>query len=677
MQKRIAILALVSAVCVMSTHAGQTKKIVIGDFSDFQSGTLNGTAVDSRGRLFIGPRIQRLEGPDQEYFLAVTTAPDGDILLGTGHGARAYRIPAAGGKAKEIFNSEHLDVYGLVALSGDEVYVGTSPNGSVYHLKGKKEPEKVFTPREKFIWALTADNKGRVYCAVGNHGAVYRISAKAEPVKLFDADDTHITSLYAARDGDVYAGSAGRGILFRISDRKVRVMFDSPFEEVRGICEDSRGNIYFAATRMARPKSRDDSVKKGEDPVDVDKKGERNEHPLEKSALYRLNNNGGVEKIWQSRNETIYDICFHSKSGNLYLATGDAGRLYQVSPDGDYALVMEAPAAQLYSLAETSGGLLAVTNNTAGIWRIEDATAGKGEYLSKVFDLGVPSRFGRLTWRMGNDEGGGVAAVFARMGNSRIPDKTWISWTPPFSDPENARLEVQGYRYVQFKVSLNSANLARSPLFARLTAYYLQNNLKPRIHGINIAQIKQDNRKEKDKNGNTRRGHLRVSWQADDPNKDLLQAAVELRRADGSDWIPLFDHLAKKECWIDPRMVADGEYQLRLKVDDALSNPGDTALAASYVSQIFTIDSTAPTLESLQVADGALVMQIKDDTSPVATVTYSLDGELWLPLAPEDGLNDSRVETYRFRLSWARGKRLLYIRFQDEAGNFKIHQHNI
>ena len=675
MAKRIAISVLVSLLCLASVHAGQTKKIVIGDFDAFQAGTLVGTAVDSRGRLFIGPRIQRLDGPDQEYYLAVATAMNGDILLGTGHGARVFRMPAGGGKAEQIFQSEHLDVYGLVAV-GNDIYVGTSPNGSVYRLKGKGEAEKLFTPRERFIWAMTADSRGQVYCAVGNHGAVYRIAGKDEPVKLFDADDTHITSLYAAKDGDVYAGSAERGLLFRISGRKVRVMFDSPFEEVRGICEDTSGNIYFAATRLARPKIAN-AAADGETPDPAAAKAKSNNPPEEKSALYRLNRNGDVEKIWESNNESIYDLCYHEKGSVLYLGTGDTGRMYRVSPDGDYALVMEAPAAQLYAVTANKNGLLAITNNTAGIWRIEDATAGKGEYLSQVFDLAVPSRFGRIYWRMENDERGGVAAVFARMGNSRIPDNTWTDWTPPFSDPDNARLDASGYRNIQFKISLNSANLARSPRLSSLTAYYLQNNLKPRIRELTITRAKKDAKNEKDKKADVIPGHLLVRWKADDPNGDKLKATLELRRAGGSEWIPLQEHVTETEFRIDPRMISDGDYQLRLRVDDGLSNPVDTALSATHVSEMFAIDSTAPVLESVKVESGVLVMRVKDDTSPVAEVAYSVDGKLWFPLAPEDGLNDSLTESYRFPLSGVRGKRLLYIRFRDEAGNFKIHQQNI
>jgi len=263
------------------------------------------------------------------------------------------------------------------------------------------------------------------------------------------------------------------------------------------------------------------------------------------------------------------------------------------------------------------------------------------------------------------------------MGNSRIPDKTWTSWTPPFSDPGNARLEASGYRYVQFKVALNSANLPQSPRFTRLTAYYLQNNLKPRIHALSISRVTKKTGKNEKESEAVQSGFLRVHWKADDPNKDRLQAAVELLASDGLKWIPYRDHVEDGECLIDPRMVADGEYQLRVRVDDGLSNAGDSALNATRISGIFTIDSTAPELESVQVDKGVLVMKVRDKTSPVAEVSYSIDRELWLPLAPEDGLNDSLMESYRFPLSRVAGKGLLYIRFRDEAGNFKIHQQKI
>jgi len=675
MCKRYGLFTLMLIFCVVMVSGGQTKKIVIGDFKDFQEGVLRGTSVDNRGRLFIGPRIHSIPGPDSEYYLSVAATPKGGLLLGTGHGATVFRIPSGEGKPEKIFSEDQLDVYGLVATPAGSIFVGTSPNGSVYRISSKGKVEKVFTPREKFIWALEVDLRGRVYCAVGNHGAVYRLEdkEKGDPVKIFDAEDAHITSLYASRDGAIYAGSADRGILYRISDNKVRVMFDSPFEEIRGISEDDRGRIYFAATRLVRRIKKKDKTTPGEKiPLEKSREEEINR---EMSALFRLNSDGSVEKIWESMKETIYDLCYLKSRDVVYLGTGDSGRIYQVTPDGDYSLLMEAQSAQIFKVIPFAKGVLAITNNTAGIWRVEDATAGKGEYLSRVYDLMVPSRFGRISWRTESGSGG-VASVFVRTGNSRLPDKTWTPWSPPFTDPANARMDSRGYRYIQFKVGLNSANLTRSPQFTRLTAYYLQNNLRPRIRWLK-TQPRVSEKKEKKPGNRNDLAALQVLWKAEDPNSDQLQAAVELRRVGGEAWVPFKEHIAGNLLEIDPRMVADGEYQLRLKVNDGLSNPPEDALEVSQLSRIFTVDSTAPNLEEPQVQSGVFSFRIVDATSPIMAVTFSTDGKLWLPLSPVDGLLDSRSESFRLGLQRVRGNRLVYIRYSDEYGNYKIYQHQI
>ena len=98
-----------------------------------------------------------------------------------------------------------------------------------------------------------------------------------------------------------------------------------------------------------------------------------------------------------------------------------------------------------------------IANNTAGIVRVENGLNASGTYFSEIFDARIQSRFGRLTWNA--DAGKQSAVSFAvRLGNSDNPDKSWTSWSAPFNDPENSNINVSGYRFLQTKIVLNSAN---------------------------------------------------------------------------------------------------------------------------------------------------------------------------------------------------------------------------
>ena len=121
-----------------------------------------------------------------------------------------------------------------------------------------------------------------------------------------------------------------------------------------------------------------------------------------------------------------------------------------------------------------------MANNTAGITVVENGLNAGGTYFSDVFDARIQSRFGRLTW---NAETGKQSTVsFAvRLGNSDYPDRSWTSWSAPFTDPENSNINTGGYRFLQVKIVLSSANPSETPLLSGYRIYYLTDNLKPDV----------------------------------------------------------------------------------------------------------------------------------------------------------------------------------------------------
>jgi hypothetical protein len=132
-------------------YSVEVKKIDIHRFEDFQQGEFRGTSLDGKGRLFIGPRINVVPGPVREYYLALDTAPNGDIYVGTGHRAALYRVIStptsfaavdAQGKenagtasvVQEVFRSDALDVFAVLVKKNGDVFAGTSPEGKVYRI---------------------------------------------------------------------------------------------------------------------------------------------------------------------------------------------------------------------------------------------------------------------------------------------------------------------------------------------------------------------------------------------------------------------------------------------------------------------------------------------------------------------------------------------------------------
>lgn len=657
-------------------NAVEVKKIDIIDFNDFQQGEFKGTSLDGKGRLFIGPQIKVLPPVGREYYLSLDTAANNDIYIGTGHKASVFRISSTA-KPAEIFRSEELDVYGLVVNDSGDVFAATSPDGKIYKISGTGENIKTasfFDPGEKFIWDLKADIAGNLIAAVGNAGGVYRIDKKGDGIKIFTPEDNHIISLYITRSNAILAGSGDRGILYRIDDRKARVLFDSPFEEVRGICEDKDGNIYFSATKgiyTRRTESRTST-----EPDKTVKKKEREEEPRvnEKSILYRFNTSGIVEPVWSSLTEYIYTVAYDAKTDSVLIGTGNGGRVYRIDKDQDYSIVYESDSAQIFKIAARTGGFSLVTNNTAAIVNIEDTLNSNGTYYSDIYDLQIQSKLGRLYWEARTPGQTGVR-ISVRTGNSNVPDNTWSQWSAPFTDGRNADINVANCRYFQLKVTLNSLNASDTPYLESLKVYYIQSNLPPRLERIKVKKpaprlVKSGSEIKKIKRKNV----LSVTWDAKDPNKDKLKYNVFIKKTSDKQWIQVKKDATAAKFDLNTSLYEDGKYTLRIDADDALANPPSAARSHSLESTPFLIDSTAPVVANFALTGKTMTFSVTDQTSIIADVSYSLDGKLWFPVFPVDMLNDSGSESFDFNLPERPVNKLVFIKVTDEFENSKVFQ---
>ena len=661
----VAILALAPAL-----EAVKVRQIEKASLPDFQKGNFVNVSIDNNGRLFLGPKLKSLPGPAEEFYLSAAVAKNGDLFLGTGHNASVYRITPAG-KSEKVFTGEQLDVYALLAAGNGDLIVGTSPNGRVVRVSKENKVSELFDPDEKFIWDLAEDQQGNIICALGNTGAVYSINRAGAVENLFMAEDSHIISLHVTRDNAILAGSGDRGILYEIRNRKVRVLFDSPLEEIRGIASDEDGNVFVAAVKSVPTPQASKEIEIGTYfPKDT---SAEKETIKEKSILYYLQADGTAETVWSSTEEIIYAVYFDAEAKAAVIATGNAGRVYRVDKQGSYAQVCESDSAQIFRIAGAGKGYFLIANNTAGIIQVEGGLNGSGTYFSDIFDARIQSRFGRLTW---NAEPGGQSAVTfsVRMGNSDNPDKSWTNWSAPFSDPEDSNINAGGYRFLQTKIVLNSANPIQTPYVSGYRIHYLTNNLKPEVSQVLVQKAS-----ERKPVADTvpPRKYLHVSWEAADPNQDRLNFNLSLQRLPGGDWVPLRSNIQDKWLYLDCELFADGKYRLKVQADDGLDNTPAWVKTDARISTPFVIDSTAPALSDFIVVGGSVRFTANDESSAVAQVQYSLDGKDWYPIFPEDMVADSRTEKFNFTPSNPKNSRVLFIKVADEYGNYKVFQKTI
>ncbi len=657
------------SVATVNLYTVEVKTKEEKDFNGFQKGKLHGTTLDSKGRLAIGPKIKKITGPEREYYLSVDIVKNGDIYVGTGHKAGVYKISpdAAENKITSLFDSPDSDVYALLVKENGVVYAGTSPSGKLYKIakdkSGQIETKKVFfDPEEKFIWDIKEDANGNIIVATGSNGGVYKLNKDGNASNIFTPEDIHIVSLYVTRANSILAGSGDRGVLYKIDNRKVKVLFDSPFEEIRGICEDKDGNIFFSATRgIKKNTGTNNSVVE----TFLSEKKAKKKTPKEKSILYCCRTNGVVEKIWTSGTEYIYSLCYDPQENNVLVGTGNSGRVYRVDIEGSYSIVYETEAAQVFKIAAMpqNRGFVIIADNTAEIAGIENVLNSKGVYFSEVYDLGIQSKLGKIYWDAKIGTGTGVSLA-VRTGNSNVPDSTWSKWSAPFSNSEDSSIAISGVRYFQVKAVLNSNNPATTPTLNNYRVFYVQSNLKPRLKKIDIRKPGEKIGKKSPviitagaKPRLRKQNRLKLSWEASDPNHDKLKYNLYIKKNGDKNWIRVKEDIQKNRAELDPRLFEDGKYRLRVVADDALSNPPSNAKTVTLISSPFLIDSTAPVITRFTVQAGKISFTVDDKTSNVSKVLYSYEGKKWYPLFPIDIIADSRSEKFNFSLKDLAGKK--------------------
>jgi hypothetical protein len=168
-----------------------------------------------------------------------------------------------------------------------------------------------------------------------------------------------------------------------------------------------------------------------------------------------------------------------------------------------------------------------------------------------------------------------------------------------------------------------------------------------------------------------------LSWQADDPNNDSLVYSLYVKATDEQEWHLLKDKLRQTSYTIDPSILPDGKYVAKLVASDEDSNPPEMARKSELLSAPFWVDNTPPQVRVLRqtvTPGGAEVLfEAENSISPLRNAEISTDGKEWKVLRSDDGIVDSRKETFTVRLSRLdAGEHVVSLRAYDTAGNVGV-----
>jgi len=224
----------------------------------------------------------------------------------------------------------------------EELTKGTA-TGVAIRSAGGLEPAPAFkllyTTPSTYIWAVAADDAGNVYAATGSPARVYRITPDGRASVIFEPQELQVQTLEIAPGGAIYAATAPDGKVYKIEHK--------------------------AAEKTEPAKTQSKSAEKN---AGTDRPKEEVMPTLDPSWSSSVYFAPGTKYIW--------DLAL-DRAGNLYVATGDHGEIYKVTPKGEHAQFFKSDETHIRALAlDLQGNVIAGTDGSGLVYRISPAGEG-------------------------------------------------------------------------------------------------------------------------------------------------------------------------------------------------------------------------------------------------------------------------------------------------------------
>ena len=178
----------------------------------------------------------------------------------------------------------------------------------------------LYTAPSTYIWAIASDDAGNIYAATGAPARVYRITPDGQATTIFEPTELQVQALVVDKKGAVYAGTAPDGKVYKI-------------ERKSGATDSAKSN------------------------------------PPDKSK-------GQVDPNWNSSvyfdpgTKYIWDLTFDN-AGDLFVATGDRGEIFKVTPKGEHSVFFKSDEAHIRVLAiDPKNNLIAGSDGSGLVYRI-------------------------------------------------------------------------------------------------------------------------------------------------------------------------------------------------------------------------------------------------------------------------------------------------------------------
>ena len=173
----------------------------------------------------------------------------------------------------------------------------------------------IATTPSTYIWEIAAGPSGEVYAATGTPARIFRITPDGQSTPIFEPQELQVQALVVDKNGVIYAATNPDGKVYRLEPA---MRSGSGGSETRPhTTAGFSSSVYF-------------------DP--------------------------GTKYIW--------DLALDD-SGNLYVATGDKGEIFRVTPKGEHSVFFKSDETHIRVLAlDAKGNLIAGSDGSGLVYRI-------------------------------------------------------------------------------------------------------------------------------------------------------------------------------------------------------------------------------------------------------------------------------------------------------------------
>jgi hypothetical protein len=213
-----------------------------------------------------------------------------------------------------------------------EEFVKGTPEGVAIASSGGLELAPDFkgltTTPSAYIWAIASDRSNVLYAAAGSPARVYRMTPEGKWTVIFEPQELQVQAIAIDKNGAIFAATNPDGKIYKLE-------------------------------KSSAPK---DSANKAS--------------PDKESAQKNVEQITTLEPGWSSSvyfspdTKYIWDLKLDD-AGNLYVATGDHGQIFKVTPKGEHSVFFQSDEAHIRVLAfDPKGNLIAGSDGSGLVYRI-------------------------------------------------------------------------------------------------------------------------------------------------------------------------------------------------------------------------------------------------------------------------------------------------------------------